>query len=256
MNLIINASEAMGEKGGVINVTTSQVFGGRDLAPSSIADLPGGEYLRLAVSDTGCGMPEAAKAKVFDPFFTTKFAGRGMGLAVVQGIARDLGGAINLVSAPGEGTTFEIFLPCSGDAAPSSPVALAQNSGPEAWLPSGTVLFVEDETDLRVAISKMLRRTGFEVIEAIDGTSAIELMRARRSNIDVMLLDVTLPGVSSRDVFMEARKECPDLIVILTSAYSRESVAATFAGLRIEYYIRKPFQFNDLIGLLQDALSA
>jgi PAS domain S-box-containing protein len=255
MNLIINASEAIGEKGGVINVTTSRVFGGRDLAPNNIADLPGGEYLRLAVSDTGCGMPEAAKAKVFDPFFTTKFAGRGMGLAVVQGIARDLRGAINLVSAPGEGTTFEIFLPCSGENAQSSPVALAQNAGPEAWLPSGTVLFVEDETDLRVAVSKMLRRKGFEVIEAIDGTSAIELMRARQSDIDVMLLDVTLPGLSSREVFIQAQQECPNLIVILTSAYSRESVQATFAGLRIEHYIRKPFQFTDLMGMLQDALS-
>jgi PAS domain S-box-containing protein len=255
MNLIINASEAIGEKGGVIDVTTSQVFGGRDLAPNSIADLPGGEYLRLAVSDTGCGMPEAAQARVFDPFFTTKFAGRGMGLAVVQGITRDLRGAINLVSAPGEGTMFEIFLPCSGEAAPSSPVALAQEPGPEAWLPSGTVLFVEDETDLRVAVSKMLRRKGLEVIEAIDGTSAIELMRARRGDIDVMLLDVTLPGLSSREVFIQARQECPNLIVILTSAYSRESVEVTFAGLRIEHYIRKPFQFTDLMGVLQDALS-
>jgi CheY-like chemotaxis protein len=210
------------------------------LAPNSIADLPGGEYLRLAV---------------FDPF-TTKFAGRRMGLAVVQGIARDLPGAINLVSAPGQGTTFQIFLPSSGEAPPSSPVARAQNAGPEAWLPSGTVLFVEDENDLRVAVSKMLRRKGFEVIEAIDGASAIELMRARQSDINVMLLDVTLPGVSSREVFMEARQACPHLIVILTSAYSRESVEATFAGLRIEHYIRKPFQFTHLMGMLQDALSA
>jgi two-component system cell cycle sensor histidine kinase/response regulator CckA len=255
MNLIINASEAIGEKGGVIDVTTSHLVSGKNLALNN-TDLPVGDYLRLAVSDTGCGITEAVKAKIFDPFFTTKFPGRGMGLAVVQRIVRDHGGAINVVSAAGEGAIFEIFLPCVAEMAKSSPGAIAQDSPKEVWLPSGTVLVVEDEDLLRLVVSKRLRKKGFGVIEAIDGTTAIELIRARKSDIDVMLLDVTLPGASSREVFEEIQQECPDVKVIFTSAYSREMVDFSFGELRIEHFIRKPFQFNDLMGLLQETLSA
>jgi CheY-like chemotaxis protein len=101
----------------------------------------------------------------------------------------------------------------------------------------------------------MLRNHGYRVIEAIDGSSALELVRTHKDEIDFMLLDVTLPGVSSREVLEEARHRRPNLKVILTSAYSRETVDASFAGLRIERFIRKPFQIVELMGLLQDGLS-
>jgi CheY-like chemotaxis protein len=114
---------------------------------------------------------------------------------------------------------------------------------------------VEDEDMLRLAVSKMLRKHGFRVIEAIDGSSALELVRTHKDEIDFMLLDVSVPGVSSQEVFEEARYRRPNLKVILTSAYSRETVDASFAGLRIERFIRKPFQIADLMGLLQDVLS-
>jgi len=113
MNLLINASEAIGEKQGVISVTTAQVSGSENLAFNGATALPRGDYVRLQVSDTGCGMTEAVKAKIFDPFFSTKFAGRGLGLGVVQGVVRGHGGAIDLMSSPGEGTTFQVFLPCT-----------------------------------------------------------------------------------------------------------------------------------------------
>jgi two-component system, cell cycle sensor histidine kinase and response regulator CckA len=113
MNLVINASEAIGDKQGVIHVTTTHVNGGKNITPNSATELPEGDYVRLEVSDTGCAMTEEAKLKIFDPFFTTKFAGRGLGLAVVQGIVRAHSGAINLLSAPGQGTTFQIVLSCS-----------------------------------------------------------------------------------------------------------------------------------------------
>ena len=112
MNLIINASEALGEKDGVIHVTTSLAGSGRNLSSISGTSLPEGDYLRLEVSDTGCGITEEQQARIFDPFFSTKFAGRGLGLAVVHGIVRAHGGAIHLSSTPGQGTTFQIFLPC------------------------------------------------------------------------------------------------------------------------------------------------
>jgi PAS domain S-box-containing protein len=256
MNLIINASEAIGEKGGVIKVTTSRIVLPKDSDPDSPPHLPAGDYVNLEVSDTGGGMTEEVQAKVFDPFFTTKFAGRGLGLAVVQGIVRDHGGAINLVSAPGQGTTFGILLPCFGKTAQLSRDDNTPTSGKEHRALSGTVLIVEDEGILRLAVSRVLQKKGFCIIEAIDGSSALELVRAHKAEIDVMLLDITLPGVSSRDVFEEARHLRPDLKVILTSAYSRETVNASFAGLAIEGFIRKPFQMVELVGLLEAALSA
>ncbi len=115
MNLIINASEAIGEEGGVIQVATSRTI----LTEVNGQHLSSGDCLTLEVSDTGGGITEEAQAKIFDPFFTTKFAGRGLGLAVVQRVVRDHGGAINLVSVPGQGTGFRIFLPCvAGTTAP------------------------------------------------------------------------------------------------------------------------------------------
>jgi PAS domain S-box-containing protein len=254
MNLIINASEAIGEQDAVITVSTSRVTG-QDLVATCGTNVPEGDYVRLGVSDTGCGMTEEVQAKVFDPFFSTKFAGRGLGLGVVQGIVRDHSGAINLVSAPGQGTTLEVFLPCAGEKAQSSRGAIVRASGKEHRPRSGTLLFVEDEDMLRLAVSKMLRKHGFRVIEAIDGSSALELVRTHKDEIDFMLLDVSVPGVSSQEVFEEARYRRPNLKVILTSAYSRETVDASFAGLRIERFIRKPFQIADLMGLLQDVLS-
>ncbi len=256
MNLIMNASEALGDNGGEIKIRALRAILPGEPGPNTPPNLPSGDYLSLEVSDTGGGMTEEVQAKIFDPFFSTKFAGRGLGLAVVQGIVRDHGGAINLVSAPGQGATFEIFLPCASQTSPLPCDGLVQASGRQHEPREGTVLVVEDEGVLRVAVSRMLQKNGFEVIEAGDGSSALDLVRAYKDKIDVMLLDITLPGVSSREVFEQARRLRPNLKVILTSAYGREAVDACFEGVRVERFIRKPFQFVDLMGVLQDALSA
>lgn len=125
MNLVINSSEAIGEVSGEIHVSTSQITGGQELAPDNSLRLAEGDYLRLRVSDTGCGMTEEVRTRVFDPFFTTKSTGHGLGLAVVHGIAHSHGGAIHVISAPGKGTTFEVLLPCMrgrvGETPPSTP---------------------------------------------------------------------------------------------------------------------------------------
>jgi PAS domain S-box-containing protein len=126
MNLIVNASEAIGDADGIIHIKTSRVSREiRDATASSVR--PRGKFLRLVVSDTGCGMTAAEKARIFDPFYSTKFAGRGMGLAVVQRIVRDHGGAVNLVSSPGQGTIFEVFLPCAAAAAEPEPRTVGEN---------------------------------------------------------------------------------------------------------------------------------
>jgi PAS domain S-box-containing protein len=255
MNLIINASEAIGETDGVIRVSTSCIPVGQAFEPNNAPPLPPGDYLRLQISDTGCGMSEETKARVFDPFFTTKFTGRGMGLAVVQGLVRDHGGGILLASAPGEGTLFEIFLPCLNQTTRTGPDILARAAGEPLRPASATVLIVEDEIILRNSLSRILRIRGHAVLEAGDGTTAIDLIRAHTGDLDAMLLDVTLPGISSREVFEEARHRRPDLKIILTSAYSREATNVSFAGLRIGHFIRKPFQLEDLLDLLKDDLT-
>ena len=256
MNLVINASEAIGEKEGVIHVATSRVTVGQRSALDNAANINPGEYVQLEVSDTGCGMTEEARAKIFDPFFTTKFAGRGLGLAVVLGIVRDQGGAVEVVSAPGQGATFQVLLSCHSEKALSIQSAVTSSQAEQSNTATGTILVVEDEEVLRLAVSKGLRKRGFSVLEACDGSAAMYLIRARAYDIDVVLLDVTLPGISSREILEEAARIRPQLRVILTSAYGEEIVSASFPGLRVERFIRKPFQLAELVDELQNALSA
>jgi two-component system cell cycle sensor histidine kinase/response regulator CckA len=261
MNLIINASEAIGEKEGVIHVTTSRATADQGSFSNNGAHLPAGDYVRLEVSDSGCGLTEEAKGKIFDPFFTTKFAGRGLGLAVVQGIVRAHGGATNVVSTPGQGSTFQVLLSCTSikpvelEVQNTVPSGGAEKSSTRAGI-TRTVLVVEDEEVLRLAVSKALRKRGFLVMEARDGSVAMDLMRTHQDDIDVILLDVTLPGTSSKEVFEEAGRMRANPKVVVSSAYDRKTVDASFPGLRITQFIRKPFRLDDLAGTLRDALAS
>ena len=252
MNLVTNASEAIGDRDGVISVKTRCVTVGRDSAGVSWEHWGTGHYLRLEVSDTGCGIPVETQARVFDPFFTTKSAGRGLGLAVVHGIVEGLGGMIRLESEPGKGTKFQILLPCAETAAVATNCPVARTEE-KARLSHGTVLVVEDEDPLRRPVAKMLQKTGFTVIEASDGYAALQAIRSPQKQIDILLLDVTLPGAPSRDVFEQAHQLRPEMKVIITSAYSREMAAASLART-VEHFIRKPYRLGDLRDLVQQSL--
>ena len=256
MNLITNASEALGEKEGVITITTARLRLGRQSGVKSGFHLPAGNYLQLEVKDTGCGMTEEIQARIFDPFFTTKFAGRGLGLAAVQGIVRSHGGAINIVSAPGRGTCFQVLLPSIDQPVREAPVVGILPSADQIGTASGTVLMVEDEETLRVAVSKRLRKRGFSVIEANDGAAAVDLFRANRPDVGVVLLDMTLPGMGGPEVLAELRAIHPDVKVVLTSAYSRETAAPLFEASQVSGFIRKPYHFGDLVQLLSVTLSS
>jgi CheY-like chemotaxis protein len=256
MNLVLNASEAIGDNVGVIHVSTSHATGGPGSVANDAFNPPTGGYVRLEVSDTGRGMTEEAKAKIFDPFFTTKFAGRGLGLAVVQGVVRDLGGMLDVVSAPGQGATFQVLLPCTSKKALQVQNTITSYVSEQSSARKGTILVVEDEEVLRLAVSKALRTRGFSVLEASDGSAAMHLLRTQKDEIDVILLDITLPGTSSREILDEVHRTATNVKVVLTSAYSKHHVDSTLAGLRFTTFIRKPFQLDELAGVLRDAQSA
>ena len=159
-------------------------------------------------------------------------------------------------SAPGEGTTFQVFLPCSLER-PTKTDGVITSAGVErSDARVATILIVEDEETLRLAVAKGLRRRGFSVIEASNGSEAMHVLGTHADEIDGVLLDVTIPGTSSREIFYKIQKTGPDLKVIVTSAYSKETVDTFFTGLRIDHFIRKPFQLADLVSLLQGAVSA
>jgi CheY-like chemotaxis protein/two-component sensor histidine kinase len=254
MNLVTNASEAIGDRGGFIRVSARQVT------------LPDGDYVRLEVSDTGSGMDAETRARIFDPFFTTKFVGRGLGLAVVQGIVRSHGGSILLTSAPGDGTTFSILFPSVAQPATAEkekPDRLIHSLTPPVTVAvaeqetraHGAVLLVEDESTIRLTVSRMLRKRGLSVLEAPDGSAAIQLLRTTGNDVAVILLDVTIPGNSSREVFEEARRLRPNMKVILTTAYSQESAAVSLDWPLFDGFIRKPYKIGDLMELIGEVLA-
>src|SRR5215469_2429134 len=252
MNLVINASEAIGEEEGEVRIVTSR---GKPRAQDRLA---AGDYVRLEVSDTGRGMTPEVQAKMFDPFFTTKFAGRGLGLAVIQRVIKRHKGEINVTSTPGEGTMFEILLPCADTGfkekeIPTPGRAAGKQAG-ERTKQTGKVLMVEDAAALRSAVSQALRMQGFAVIEAGDGTAAVKEVRARTDDIDVIVLDVMLPGIPSWEVLREARRLRPGIKIILTSAYSRNYVRQYFEGVAIHGFLEKPFALGDVLGVLRKTL--
>jgi signal transduction histidine kinase/CheY-like chemotaxis protein len=255
MNLVTNASEAIGDRDGVIRVTTSGVTVGGSPSDRPREAFPESKYVQLEVSDTGCGMSPEMQGRIFDPFFTTKSAGHGLGLAVVDGIVRGLHGAIHVASEPEKGTTVRILLPRAESTAGPTNDDLERQGESTAPFQRATVLVVEDELPLRSAVTKMLRKNGFEVFEAADGSSAIDLLHANSDKIDLLLLDMTIPGSPSRDVVAEATKRKADIRVILTSAYTEEVVANGMSAPQIRSFLRKPVSLADLLHTIQNVLT-
>jgi PAS domain S-box-containing protein len=256
MNLVVNASDAIQDRDGVIRVTTVCVTPARETPGPTTETLAAGEYVQLEVSDTGRGMSPEVQARIFDPFFSTKSAGRGLGLPVLQGIVRSLRGAIRVDSRVGKGTTVQILLPsCETVAHP----ACGTGAGSERELhrtPHATVLLVEDEAPIRFALKKMLEKAGFAVLEAADGFDAVKLLRHKCEQIDVLFLDMTIPGCSSHQVLSEAVQACPLVKVILTSAYGEQMVRANLSGPQVFGFVRKPFQLGTVVSMVKNALSS
>ena len=245
MNLIINAAEAIGEKSGVVTVSTSVIEADRSYLSETYLDenLPEGYYVCLEVADTGCGMDEQTRQKIFDPFFTTKFTGRGLGLAAVLGIVRGHGGALKIYSQPQRGTTFKLLFPSS-----QQPVeeAVGPSATEQEWRGSGVILVVDDEETVRIAAKIMLERRGFTVLTAEDGRAALEVFRSRVDEIVVVLLDLTMPRLDGEETFRELRRIRPDVRVIISSGYNEQETTSRFAGKGLAGFLQKPYGIRPL----------
>jgi PAS domain S-box-containing protein len=255
MNLIINASEAIGDQAGTIQVKTSmRHLASPTLSAASGVELPAGDYVVLEVADSGCGMDEATLARIFDPFFTTKFTGRGLGLAAVQGIVRSHHGALEVASTYGQGTRFSIMLPCA-----AAPAEQAQPSDPGAAgvaLETDLVLVIDDEPDVRLVAEQMLMYAGFQVLLANSGPAGIEIFREQADTIGCVLLDLTMPNMDGEEVFRALQAIRPTASIILMSGYSEQEVRKRFDGDGPAGFIQKPFTFKTLQAKVQRAVAA
>lgn len=252
MNLVINASEAIGETSGVIAISTGAMECSADYLRSAHADanLAPGLYLTLEVSDTGSGMDKETQSRLFEPFFTTKFTGRGLGLSAVLGIVRGHKGALRIYSEPGKGTTFKLLFPAAEVEA--GPPAKKNAKDEEDWSGQGTILLVDDEETIRALGTRMLSRLGFQVLLAADGREALEVYNEHRGEIVLVLLDLTMPRMNGEETFRELRRVNPAVRVIMSSGYTENDIISRFAGKGLAGFIHKPYT----LALLRDGIRA
>jgi two-component system, cell cycle sensor histidine kinase and response regulator CckA len=245
MNLLLNAGEAIGGDTGLITVRTGveAVDEGHLRRDLEGAELHPGNYVLLEVRDTGCGMDEATKAKIFDPFFTTKFTGRGLGLPAVAGILRGHKGAIEVTSEPGKGSCFVALFPAAEVAPSPAPVP---TRGRKALRESGTVLVVDDEELVRDMAKRSLERLGFKVLLADSGLAAIDLFKTEPKRISLVILDLSMPGMSGAEILPELRKIRSRVKVLVSSGYGEAESMKVFRGQRVAGFIQKPYTSSQL----------
>jgi CheY-like chemotaxis protein len=254
MNLVINSAESIGlQSPGAIVITTGTSFirPGQIQASTAGGALEPGSYACLEVRDTGCGMDAATISQIFDPFFTTKFLGRGLGLAAVSGIVRAHGGAINVASAPGQGSAFTVLLPAIQSAAQSDTASRASRS---LW-GEGTVLVVDDEDVVRRTATLALQRFGYTVLTANDGSEAIEVFRRKATDINLVLLDLTMPVMGGEEALAGIRQVRADVPVVLSSGYTERDALRCFEGkAAISGFIQKPYSFRQIADKVKSVL--
>lgn len=254
MNLVMNASEAIGDRSGSISVSTGAMDCSKEYLDQNYIAQPHtpGLYVYVEVSDTGCGMCRETIQRMFEPFYTTKFTGRGLGLSAVMGIVQAHRGAVRVYSELGKGTTIKVLFPATDDS-----VAMETESAAEShWRGRGAVLIVDDEESVRAITGKMLERLGLGVLTALDGRECVALYRERKDKIDVVLLDLTMPHMNGEEAFRELRQINPDVRVILASGYSENDIAARFAGKGLSGCVQKPYTMDKLRSLLSVLLPA
>jgi CheY-like chemotaxis protein len=253
MNLVINAAEAVGpDRTGAVQVRTgTHRLSERELHNTIVRDhVQEGDFVCLEVQDDGAGMNEETQARIFDPFFTTKFTGRGLGLSAVMGIVRGHKGTLRVVSAPGRGSRFTIYLPC---AAAPRPVPEKAATEPVGKL-QGLVLVVDDDATVRRTAKAVLEQHGLNVLEADTGLGGVELFRANADRITLVLLDVTMPVVSGREALQRIEEIRRDVPVIMTSGYSEADAMDRFRDRRVAAFLQKPYTASELLNKVRGTL--
>ncbi len=254
MNLVTNAADAIGERQGIVSITTGVVdvddanaattFAGQPMAP--------GRYVTLEVSDTGCGIEPDVLQKIFDPFFTTKPSGRGLGLCAMIGILRGHRAGLKIDTEPEKGSTFSVYFPVAARAAdPAPPPARAL---PVAGM-GGIALVVDDEPALRRVVAQMMRALGFEVLEAANGLEAVAHVRQQPSAVTVVLMDMTMPKMGGMEAFGAIREVAPTIPVVLCSGYSEQEDTQPFLDRGLAGFLQKPFGQADLESAVRAALA-
>ncbi|MEO8193496.1 MAG: ATP-binding protein [Gemmatimonadales bacterium] len=250
MNLVVNARDAMAS-GGNLRVSTRAVV----LTPEDTAVRPDarpGNYVAIAVSDTGSGIAPELLVQIFEPFFTTKAAGKGtgLGLATVYGIAKQSEGFIDVVSTPGIGSTFTLYLPAAppGAAGPARAPTAASILGDEL------ILVVEDQDEVRALARRILTMHGYRVIEARNGVDALGILYGIDLGVDLVLTDAIMPQMSGPELLRVLRLKQPALPVVIVSGYTdHEPYADGGAGLIVPF-LAKPFSAEDLLLIVRKAL--
>jgi CheY-like chemotaxis protein len=243
LNLALNARDAMGD-GGELTISTRAVRIERD------GELGDGDYVELAVRDTGAGMPPEVVARAFDPFFTTKGVGKGtgLGLSQVYGAMRQAGGAARIESRPGQGTTVRLLLRRTDDGKSAQPAA----AGPERRNGSAArILIVDDDADVRLFLSETLQSLGYTVVEAEDGRAGLDAFE--RSAADVMILDFAMPGLNGAEVAKRVHERRPDFPIIFATGFADSAALQDVARADLPM-LRKPFGLDELQRALEGAL--
>jgi PAS domain S-box-containing protein len=255
MNLAVNARDAM-PSGGKLTIETSNVALDEESARLHPSLRPG-NYVMLAISDTGAGMDSETQSHIFEPFFTTKGTkGTGLGLSTVYGIVKQSGGYVWVYSEPGKGTTFKIYFPRVAETA-DSPVQLATPAEPASPEPgTETILLVEDEANLRYLARQFLEKQGYRVIEAADGAVAMQIAVAHEAVIHLLLTDVIMPGMNGRELAQRISEIRPNVKVLYMSGYTENVIGRNGtldAGVRL---LQKPFTLRDLKSKVREVLDS
>jgi len=254
MNLVTNASEALGEEGGAITLRTGEQWLDSVYLTTLIPaiPIPPGRYVVLEVSDTGCGMTREVIDLIFDPFFTTKFTGRGLGLSALMGILKGHGGSIKVYSEPGQGTSMKLFLPAVEPAG-----AETHEEHPQEDVPvRGTVLIVDDEAPARAVACTLARTMGLQVLEAADGAQAVALFLERRGDLSLVIMDLTMPRMDGREAFRIMAAEDATIPVLLTSGYNETFAVGDFSGGDLAGFLPKPYNRSQFETAVRHALKA
>ena len=262
MNMVINASEAIGKKSGVIALTTGTMYCDREYISGTGFEaqvtlreqIDEGMYLFLEVSDTGMGMGKTTLERLFEPFFTTKYTGRGLGLSAVLGIVRGHKGMIKIYTEKGRGTSFKVLFPLYGSESENSKTETSMEID-DTWQGKGTFLIADDEEAVRTVGKHMLKKLGFEVITAKDGKIAIDLFKKHADKIVGVLLDLTMPHKDGAQVFQEIRQINSKVKVILCSGYNEQDATQQFVGKGLAGFIQKPYVAKELVAKVREVFT-